>query len=40
MTKDESVAKQIKDIFRHYRYTEDDLDSDYQAERYKHRDDT
>ncbi|EAY7405406.1 cytoplasmic protein, partial [Salmonella enterica] len=41
MQQDESVVERAREhFFRHHRYTEEDLESDYQAELRKYRDDT
>lgn len=41
MPQDESVVKRAREyFFRHHRYTEEDLESDYQAELRNYRDDT
>ncbi|EAY3776350.1 cytoplasmic protein [Salmonella enterica] len=41
MSQDESFIERARDYFyRHHRYTEEDLASDYQAELRKYRDDT
>ncbi len=41
MPQDESVVKRAREyFFRHHRYTEEDLESDYQAELCNYRDDT
>ncbi|MDV7024533.1 MULTISPECIES: cytoplasmic protein [Atlantibacter] len=41
MPQDEAVIERAREnFFRHHRYTEEDLESDYQAELRKYRDDT
>lgn len=41
MPQDESVVERAREyFFRHHRYTEEDLESDYQAELRNYRDDT
>ena len=41
MPQDESVVERAREyFFRHHRYTEEDLASDYQAELRNYRDDT
>ncbi|EAN7518580.1 cytoplasmic protein, partial [Salmonella enterica] len=41
MPQDESVVKRAREyFFRHHRYTEEDLESDYKAELRNYRDDT